>query len=105
MPSARAASVTLVALLVLIAALFRTSIKPELASAPEEPVIETPVFSTTPVAVQMTETALAAIQSLPITGIPMTLNWASSANSASKTCWSSFSTRSRHTGRPIAPAT
>jgi hypothetical protein len=68
MPSARAASVTLVALLVLIAALFRTSIKPELASAPEEPVIETPVFSTTPVAVQMTETALAAIQSSPQAG-------------------------------------
>jgi hypothetical protein len=65
MPSARAVSITLVVLLVLIAAVFRTSLGPGIMADPDEPPTAIAAFSTTPVAVQQTATALAAIDASP----------------------------------------
>jgi hypothetical protein len=56
LPSAHAASITLVGVLVLLATIFQTALNPGLSPAPDTPAIQVPVFSTSPFAASPTAT-------------------------------------------------
>lgn len=65
MPSDRVISVSLVGLLVLLAAIFQTSLRPGLGVRPDDAAIVVPVFSTTPIVAGASPTLSSATGSTP----------------------------------------